>query len=147
MVRLHASAIAIDGKAVLLRGPSGVGKSDLALRLMDEGAVLVADDYVELTAADGHILLNAPTNIQGQMEVRGIGLIERPFAENVPLLLVCDLVVTGSIDRLPEKDSRFHMDDISVRLIQLEGLLPSAPAKIRTLLSLLSEESPSNVSA
>lgn len=143
MVRLHASAISIDGKAVLLRGPSGIGKSDLALRLMDEGATLIADDYVELTTVNGHILLQAPKTIRGKMEIRGIGLIERPFAENVPLGLVCDLVITGSMDRLPEKDSHFHLDGLSVRLIQLEGQLPSAPAKIRTFLTLLSEESPS----
>ena len=143
MVRLHASAVSIGGKAVLLRGPSGIGKSDLALRLIDEGAELVADDYVELTVTEGHILLQAPKNIQGKMEMRGIGLIDRPFAENVPLKLVCDLVVTGSMDRFPEKESHLHMEGITVPLFQLEGQLASAPAKIRMLLTLLSEESPS----
>ncbi|MEP4193045.1 MAG: aldolase, partial [Sneathiella sp.] len=60
MITLHASAVAIDGYAVILRGPSGAGKSDLALRLIDEGAILVADDYVELHARKNHIEVTAP---------------------------------------------------------------------------------------
>ncbi|TMJ62451.1 MAG: serine/threonine protein kinase [Alphaproteobacteria bacterium] len=68
-VLVHASAIAIDGRAVLLRGPSGAGKSDLALRLIDGGARLVADDQVELRRAGERVLVTAPAAIAGLIEV------------------------------------------------------------------------------
>ena len=78
---LHASAVALGGRAVLLRGASGAGKSDLTLRLIDEGAQLVADDQVELTAdANGRMLIAAaPEAIAGMLEVRGIGILRLPL--------------------------------------------------------------------
>ena len=72
---LHASTVAIDGRAVLIAGLSGSGKSDLALRLIDRGAVLVSDDYTVVSRAGDELTACAPTTIKGKMEVRGVGLM------------------------------------------------------------------------
>ncbi|HJZ14329.1 MAG TPA: hypothetical protein VJ251_02575, partial [Stellaceae bacterium] len=81
-ILVHATAIAIDGRAVLLRGPSGAGKSDLALRLIDGGARLVADDQAELRRAGERVMVRAPAEIAGLIEVRGIGILQvEPLAE------------------------------------------------------------------
>ena len=78
MMLLHASAVEIGGHAVLLTGASGRGKSDLALRLIDRGAVLIADDQVQLTVDDARLLASPPAAIAGLVEIRGIGIVELP---------------------------------------------------------------------
>src|SRR5205823_6262581 len=75
LLRVHATAIAIDGYGVLLRGQSGAGKSDLALRLIDAGASLVTDDQSVLSRRGDAIIVRAPGRISGLMEVRGIGIM------------------------------------------------------------------------
>ena len=70
---LHASTVSIKGRAVLIEGPSGSGKSDLALRLIDRGATLVSDDYTIVRRIDGNLIASAPPNIAGLCEVRGCG--------------------------------------------------------------------------
>src|SRR5580658_5234693 len=72
---VHATAVAIGARAVLLRGPSGSGKSDLALRLIDAGARLVADDRCQLSREADAIVVRAPAAIAGLIEVRGIGIL------------------------------------------------------------------------
>src|SRR3546814_13901309 len=67
---LHASCVAIGGRAVLIEGPSGSGKSDLALRLIDRGAKLVADDYTILTREYGAPKASTPPPIAGRIGVR-----------------------------------------------------------------------------
>ncbi len=78
---VHATAVAIEGEAVLLRGPSGSGKSDLALRLIDGGAQLVADDQTLLRRAGGRVLASAPPAIAGLLEVRGVGVVRVEAAD------------------------------------------------------------------
>ena len=70
--RLHATAVAIGGVAVLIEGPSGSGKSDLALRLIDRGAVLISDDQTLLIRAGSRLLARPPQTIAGKLEVRGV---------------------------------------------------------------------------
>ncbi len=89
---VHATAIAIDGRAVLLRGASGSGKSDLALRLIDAGARLVADDQSELWRRGEAIIVRAPATIAGLLEVRGIGIVRLDALPEAPLALIADLV-------------------------------------------------------
>ena len=67
---IHASCVALGEQAILLTGPSGSGKSDLALRLLDRGAILVSDDYTVLTANRGRVVATAPATIAGRIEVR-----------------------------------------------------------------------------
>ena len=73
--QIHATAVSIDGIAILIRGASGYGKSDLALRLIQEGAQLISDDRVKLTNIDKQLFAASPKNIDGLLEVRGIGIL------------------------------------------------------------------------
>ena len=95
-VLIHATAVALpvaEGWAgVLLRGRSGAGKSDLALRLLDQGARLIADDQTEIYDDNGTLSLAAPPRIAGRLEVRGLGLMSVPTVEHACLVLVADLV-------------------------------------------------------
>ena len=94
-VLVHGSCVGIGGRGVLLRGPPGGGKSDLALRLIDGGAVLVADDQVALTARDGALFAAPPETIAGKIEARGIGIMNLPHDAEARVALVIDLHVPG----------------------------------------------------
>src|SRR5215213_3566639 len=88
---LHASTVALDGRAVLITGPSGSGKSDLALRLLDRGFKLVSDDQTMVRLDGERLVASAPANIAGKLEVRGIGIVEVEHDENVPVALMVAL--------------------------------------------------------
>src|SRR5258707_7627920 len=100
---LHATAIAIEGRAVLLRGASAAGKSDLALRLIDAGARLVADDQSELLRRGDTLIVRAPATIAGLLEVRGIGIVRLDALAEAPVALVVDLVPAETLERLPAR--------------------------------------------
>jgi HPr kinase/phosphorylase len=102
---VHATAVAIataaGPRAVLLRGASGSGKSDLALRLIDAGARLIADDQSELRRQGEAIIVRAPSAIAGLIEVRGLGILRLDTIAEAPLALVADLTAPELIERLP----------------------------------------------
>jgi HPr kinase/phosphorylase len=98
---LHATTIAIDGCGVLIAGPSGSGKSSLALRLIALGASLVADDRTIVTLTNERLIATAPDPIAGLIEARGVGLLRAPLAPATPLYLVVDLAAPAA-PRLPE---------------------------------------------
>lgn len=97
---LHASCVAVDGKAVLILGQSGAGKSALALTLMAYGARLVADDQVDLRVHDGRVIARAPSAIAGLVEARGMGILNAEVCDNAPLALVVDLDEV-EVERMP----------------------------------------------
>jgi len=112
IVNIHATALRLGkagalfgapkGMGVLLLGRSGAGKSDLALRLMALGAELVADDRCDLVVARGRLMAKSPAAIAGLLEVRGVGILRVPRAQNAPIGLVVRL---GKVPkRLPEPD-------------------------------------------
>lgn len=133
MERIHATCVVIKGHGVLLRGNPGSGKSDLALRLIDEGAGLVADDYTELSAEDGQLFARAPDSIQGLLEVRGVGIVQIGCVPHVPVAAIFDLVALADIERLPEPQSE-TLEGVSVARYCLHGFDASASAKIRMAL-------------
>ena len=129
-ILVHATAVAIEGNSVLLRGPPGAGKSDLALRLIDGGAQLVADDQAELHRAAERILVRSPTAIAGLLEVRGIGIVRVGAPAGAPLALLVDLVSPEEVERLPEPRLE-EVLGLAIPLITLAAFEASAAAKIR----------------
>lgn len=130
MQRVAGTCVAIDGHGVLLRGPSAAGKSDLALRLIDAGAALVADDFTELTASDGRLLASAPKAIRGLLEVRGLGILRFAASSPTPLAVVVDLVRGPEVARMPDADC-VRLLDVAVPLFRVEPFEASAAAKVR----------------
>ena len=120
MTLIHASCVAIGGRAVLIAGDSGSGKSDLALRLIDRGAALVSDDQTErLTAA-------APATIAGQIEVRGLGILAMPHRSPMPVSLLIEL--GAPVERMPEPRRR-SLCGVAVPAIALDPFEASATIK------------------
>lgn len=131
METVHASCVAIDGRAVLIAGPSGSGKSDLALRLIDRGAALVSDDYTEVVAIGGRLVASPPPTIAGRIEMRGVGLLDMRFEEGVPVCLLVDL--DRPPERLPE-GAETEVAGLDVPVIGLAAHEASAPLKVETAL-------------
>lgn len=132
---VHASAVSIGGRAVLIGGRSGHGKSDLALRLIDRGALLISDDYTFLRRIEGKAVASAPVNILGKIEMRGVGLIEDLTTEqDVPVALYVDL--DKAPERLPEPGGAMMLAGISVPTVAMNGLEASAALKVETALKL-----------
>jgi serine kinase of HPr protein (carbohydrate metabolism regulator) len=129
---LHASCVAVGGQAVLIGGRSGSGKSDLALRLIDRGGTLVSDDYTIVQRVNGRLLAKAPANIQGKMELRGIGILPFETVTDVPVGLFVDLNL--EVVRLPEPRQPVAIAGVRVPVIAVNALEPSAPAKVMVAL-------------
>lgn len=128
---VHASTVAIGGRAVLIAGRSGSGKSDLALRLIDRGAVLVSDDYTRLRVSGTMLNASAPEQIAGKFEIRGVGIIEQPTIGEAPVALVVDL--DRGVERMPDLVTRSFCG-IEIPLIGLSALEASAPIKVESAL-------------
>lgn len=133
MTVIHATCISLNGSGVLLRGPSGSGKSDLALRLIDAGAVLVADDYCTLTHENGRLVAVTPDAIAGKLEVRGLGILTLPFEKMAAVRLVVDLEPKDNIERLPETTT-CKIEETDVPQVFVDADTPSAAAKVRMAL-------------
>ncbi len=116
----HASAVAIDGRAVLIEGPSGCGKSGLALELMARGAELIADDSTRLVLRDGWPWALAPERLAGVIEARGVGLIRAAYRPAAPLALVIDMgAVQG--ERLPDPETTSVLGQRILRLQRVDA--------------------------
>jgi serine kinase of HPr protein (carbohydrate metabolism regulator) len=135
---IHATTIAIDGVAALLLGPSGSGKSDLALRLIDRGAMLVSDDYTVLTAQDGRLLATAPGTIRGKIEVRGVGIIAVEPVGDVAVALAVRL--DKPVERMPQPTSARY-NGIEIREVAIDPFELSAPIKVELALRHVREAS------
>jgi HPr kinase/phosphorylase len=135
-VLVQATAVAIDGRAVLLRGPSGSGKSDLALRLIDAGACLVADDQSELLRCGDVLLVRSPAPIAGLFEVRGLGILRLDALAEAPVGLVADLTAAERIDRMPPRRAATILG-VALPLIEIAPFEASAAAKLRMALRAL----------
>ncbi len=116
--------------AVLLRGPSASGKSDLALRLIDAGARLVADDQVELRAESGALRAAPSPALAGLIELRGIGLLRLDAVAEASVGLVVDLAPESPPERLPEP-SHCVIEGITVPRIAIDAFQASAAARVR----------------
>lgn len=119
--QVHASCAARNGVAVLVTGDAGTGKSDLLLRLLSHGFMLVADDRVDI--ADGHA--SAPPALAGLLEVRGLGIMRLPYLARARLALVVRLGHEASRLPQPERDP-----DLGLPVIRLAPATISAPERV-----------------
>jgi len=129
---VHATTVALDGRAVLISGPSGSGKSDLALRLLDRGFQLVSDDQTIVRKDGNRLLATAPSNIAGKLEIRGIGIVDMETATDVPVALMVEL--TSAIQRLPDDNRERPILGVPLPLISIDAMTASAPAKVAVAL-------------
>lgn len=129
---IHATAVSCRGAGILLVGPPGSGKSDLALRLIDRGARLIADDRVIATASTDGLWLSAPQPIAGLIELRGVGILPAPAEPGAFARLLVDL--SEQPERLPQPETR-EIAGISLPLLRLRAFEPSAPIKVEWVLA------------
>ena len=122
---VHASTVAMDGRAVLINGPSGSGKSDLALRLLDRGFTLVSDDQTIVRREGDRLIASAPPTIKGKLEIRGIGIVEMETVDNVPVALLVD-------DLMAFKDAAvFVLERVPSMMFALCGDVSACRVQIR----------------
>ena len=132
---LHATSVALDGRAVLISGPSGSGKSDLALRLLDRGFQLVSDDRTMVRRDGERLIASAPPNIAGKLEVRGIGIVEVAHVEDVPVALM--VALSREIQRMPDDGRSEHVLGLAVPLVAIDPAPASAASKVALALDRL----------
>jgi serine kinase of HPr protein (carbohydrate metabolism regulator) len=130
---IHATCVAYEGRAVLILGPSGSGKSDLALRLFDRGFSLVSDDQTIVHKDRHRLVASAPATIKGRMEVRGLGIVEVEAAPDSEIALAVEL--TAEVPRMPEAGLERKFLGIAVPLVRLDAMSASAPAKVALALA------------
>jgi serine kinase of HPr protein (carbohydrate metabolism regulator) len=133
---VHGTCVALGDWSVLLRGAPGSGKSDLALRLIDRGAILVSDDQVALSPSGGFLRASPPRQIAGLFEVRGVGIVQKPYITKVPVALLIDLVPADQVPRLPDASTDTLLD-VDLPVLRLAPFEASAPIKIELALSSL----------
>jgi serine kinase of HPr protein (carbohydrate metabolism regulator) len=125
---VHASTVAMDGRAVLISGPSGSGKSDLTLRLLDRGFTLVSDDQTLVRKEGDRLVASAPPNIAGKLEIRGIGIVDMDSVSNIPVALLVEL--TSEFQRLPDDNRERPILGVRLPLISVDAMTASAASKV-----------------
>jgi serine kinase of HPr protein (carbohydrate metabolism regulator) len=125
---IHATTVAKNGRAVLIAGASGAGKSDLALRLIDSGFTLVSDDQTIVKRDGDRLLAAAPATIAGKIEIRGIGILDIGHLDNVRVALAVELA--SDLQRLPQEARARSILGLSIPLIGVDAMTASAAAKV-----------------
>ena len=133
---IHASCVAINHQAVVITGAPGSGKSDLALRLIDSGAELIADDQTALHVDGNRLMAAPPPAIAGLLEVRQIGILRLPYCAAAPVVLHVDLAAPSEkLERLPPDSTITDYLGCAIRTLKLLAFAASTPAKIRVALA------------
>ena len=134
MVNIHATCVSYQGFGLLIRGVSGAGKSDIALRMiMELGAVLVADDRVDISSKENILMASCPKNIEGLLEVRGIGIVNQAYIPSAKIDLIIDLVKSyDDVERFPEEEF-VELEGVKIKKVNLFAFEPSILSKIKLL--------------
>lgn len=140
MELMHASCVQYREAGLIIRGPSGSGKSDLALRLIADGGRLVADDYVWIGAEAGTVYAIAPDTIAGRIEVRGLGILTSPALRVTRIDCVIELVERAAIERLPPP-RQVEIAGLCLPSFDLDPMEASAVAKVAALIELRGDRS------
>ncbi|RIY00747.1 hypothetical protein D3218_10055 [Aureimonas flava] len=133
---IHATALRLAGRGLLLRGPSGSGKSALALAVLRRAeaagleAALVADDQVLVAREGDRLGARAPEAITGLIEIRGIGILPERHVTHTLLDLVVELVPREAVERMPDAARRVEIAGIGLRAVRLAERDPSFGADI-----------------
>ncbi len=139
-ITIHATCIACGGRAALLRGRPGSGKSDLAFRMIRADASgetrLVADDQVHLHASQDGLAATAPQALTGLIELRGLGLLRVPVIDRAAVRLIAELVPRDEVPRLPAPEFE-EIQGVRLPLIRLHAFDPTAADKLRLALEVL----------
>ena len=139
MDQFYATAVIYCGFGILIRGPSGSGKSDLALRLIDDGADLIADDQVVIKAVGQELYLSPPDSLSGLIEVRGVGVIKIEYFRDIRLCLIVELDPRNEIQRIPKIKEEL-IKKIPVPVINMYAFESSVLAKIKIILGYLDKK-------
>lgn len=126
--QIHATAVAIDKHGIMIVGPSGSGKSDLAIRLIDRGARLISDDQVLASRQENTVILNAPASIAGKIELYSVGIFDIPFVSDIRLVMIVHL--TDDAERYPMDAQLELLVGMNISSINLDGRTSSAPIKV-----------------
>ncbi|MCA1654139.1 MAG: HPr kinase/phosphorylase [Sphingomicrobium sp.] len=132
---LHASCVALDGRAVLITGASGSGKSDLSLRLLDRGFTLVSDDQTIVRKSGDRLIASAPPTIAGKLEIRGVGIVQMETVSDVRVALLVEL--TSEILRLPDDSRERPVLGVPLPLVSVDAMTASAASKVALALDRL----------
>ncbi len=130
---MHATCVSVFGDRLsgcLLLGPSGSGKSDLAVRLIDGGGTLVADDRVIITARDGLATAAPPPLLAGLLEIRGLGVMTVPFLGEADIRLLVCLTNADDIERMAPITSQ-HLNGVDIPCLLVDASKASAAARVR----------------
>jgi serine kinase of HPr protein (carbohydrate metabolism regulator) len=124
---VQAACVAVNGRGVLIECREGEGRADLALRMIDRGAMLVAGAQTVCLRSARDLLASAPAGAGGRIEVRGLGIVEMPHAERVPVDLLIVLLDSGP--RFPEDKRTRSIAGIEVPVLALPANDAAAPIK------------------
>lgn len=123
---VHASCVALDGRGLLILGPSGSGKSAMALQLMALGARLVADDRTVLVARDGALFATCPAAIAGRIEARGVGILRAEPLPEAEVVLAADLGAPESARLPPHRSIVFCGVEVDLAGVVSGGHFPAS---------------------
>jgi serine kinase of HPr protein (carbohydrate metabolism regulator) len=142
-LNLHGTALAVGSRAILLRGASGSGKSDLALRtialspgpLVPAQPMLVADDRVVAVRRGNTVELSCPPALEGLIEARGVGIVSVPWVATGMLELIADLVDPSEVQRMPAERDTIEIVGVRIGRIRIAPFEASAPVKLMLALA------------
>ena len=132
---LHANCVALDGRAVLITGISGSGKSDLSLRLLDRGFTLVSDDQTIVKKVGTKLIASAPATIAGKLEIRGVGIVDMETVKDISVALLVQL--TSDVQRLPDDSRERPILGVNLPLVSVDAMTASAASKVALALDRL----------